>query len=65
MNTLTIDIILAMVLIVVINNPILSFLKQSMGLSFIFSEIIIAIIIIVIIYLINKFVIKRIMKYKK
>lgn len=65
MNTLTIDIIVAMVLIVIINNPLLNFLKQSMGLEFILSEVIIAIIIIVIIYLLNKFVIKKLMKYKK
>lgn len=64
MNKATIDIIVAILLIIFVNNPLLQFLQNSFGISFIFSEIIIAIIIIVLIYLLNRFVLRRIFKNK-
>lgn len=59
MNTATIDIIVAILLIIFVNNPLLQFLQSVFGLNFVFSEIIIAIIIIVLIYLLNQFILKR------
>ena len=62
MNTFTLDIIVAMILIVLVNNPILKFLQSTFGMNFILSEILIALLIIIVIYLLNRFVIK---KFKK
>ncbi|WP_125589350.1 hypothetical protein [Companilactobacillus jidongensis] len=64
MNTATIDIIVAIILIIFVNNPLLQFLQKSFGMNFVISEIIIAIIIIVLIYLLNKFVLKRVFANK-
>ncbi len=64
MNTATIDIIIAILLIIFINNPLLRFFQNTINLNFIFSEIIIAIIIIILIFLLNKFVLRRIFSNK-
>ncbi len=60
MNIFTADIIIAIMLIAIGNNPILRLL-QSTGLDFLTSEIIIGLIVIVLVFLIHKFILKKIM----
>lgn len=62
MNIYTADIIIAILLIVLTNNPILHVLQNSFGLNFVISEVIIGIVLIIIMVLIHKFVLKKIMK---
>jgi hypothetical protein len=62
MNIYTLDIIIVILLIVVLNDPLLKFLQGVLGSNFIVSEIIIGIVIIILMIVIHKFVLKRIFK---
>lgn len=62
MNIYTADIIIAILLIALGNNPILHVLQTTWGLNFILSEIIIGIVLIIVMILIHKFILKKIMK---
>ena len=62
MNIYTFDIIIAILLIIIGNNPVLNLLQNIFGINFLMSEIIIGLIVIIIVILIHKFILKRIMK---
>ncbi|WP_334342324.1 hypothetical protein [Companilactobacillus sp. HBUAS56275] len=62
MNIYTLDIIIVILLIVVLNDPLLKFLQGVLGSNFIVNEIIIGIVIIILMIVIHKFVLKRIFK---
>lgn len=62
MNIYTLDIIIVILLIVVLNDPLLKFLQGMLGSNFIVNEIIIGIVIIILMIVIHKFVLKRIFK---
>jgi len=61
MNIFTADIIIAILLIVLGNNPLLKLFQRTFGWNFVSSEVIIGIILIVLVFLIHKFILKKIM----
>lgn len=59
MNIYTLDIIVTILLILIINDPLLRFFQSLLFGSFIASEIFVGIIIIILMVLIHKFILRR------